>query len=155
MKNVNENIYTSIRNGGTTIRVGISNHYFDRNNERYFGVNLPTFVKLLDNCITYNPSVDELPTNISKDCIRSIKNKHIYYGKEHCFKIIPSEDMIVVLNKEEWITNREGKFVPKPYWFNEWVVVSMWKCSGEGVLVSEPKEPKTPIKINGRIIGWY
>lgn len=155
MKNVNENIYTSIRNGGTTIRVGTSNHYFIRENERYWGMDLPTFVKLLDNCITYNPDYDELPTNISKDCIRSIRDKQLKYNCPHCFKLIPSEDMVVVICKRDWITNRENGFTPKPYYFNEWVVVTMWKCSGEGVLISEPKQPKLPIRVNGRIIGWY
>jgi hypothetical protein len=150
MRNVNENFYTSTKNGGFIERCGVSNHYFDRNNERYWGIDFSTFVKLVDNCITYNPSVDELPTNISKDCIRSVKNKHIYYGVEHCFKLIPSEDMVVVLNKSEWVTNRSGTYKPKPYWWNDWVVVSMWKCSGEGVLTSQPIQPKEFIKVGGK-----
>ena len=153
-KNVNENFYTSIRNGGGIIRCGVSNHYFDRKDERYWGFSFNEFVSLIENSITYNPMYDELPQNLSNECIKSVKDKNEKYGKEHCFKLIHSEDLVIVMNKTEWNSYRDGYFKPQGYWFNEWVVVSMWRCNKEGILYTET-QPKNPIKVNGRIIGWY
>ena len=152
MSKINENIYTSTKNGGYFERVGISTHYFDRRDERCWGFTLPQFVSLLDTCITYNPSYDELPENLSNQCIRSVSNKIDRYGSEHCFKLIPSEDLVVVLNRSEWNSNRDGVYKPKPYWWNDWVVVSMWRCN-EGILFEEIKT-NDYIKIGGRYIKY-
>jgi hypothetical protein len=68
-------------------------------------------------------------------------NKNDIYGKTHCFKLIESEDIVVCLN---YTPNDSSK--PK-YW-NEWVIVSVWRCD-MGITLPTPKEW---IKVNGRYI---
>jgi hypothetical protein len=137
----NPDVFSSIRKNGDVVRIGIANHFFDRNDEKYLGMDIHTFQNLLDDSITYNPQYDELPKGLTKKCYNNIMNKNDIYGKTHCFKLIESEDIVVCLN---YTPNDSSK--PK-YW-NEWVIVSVWRCD-MGITIPTPKEW---IKVNGRYI---
>jgi hypothetical protein len=140
---MNQNLFTSISKNGDVIRVGVSNHFFDRSGERYVGIDLVTFQQLLDTSITYNPQFDEIPNGLTNQCYNNITDKHLKYGRGHCFKLIESEDMVVVLN----YTPHNPELGMRSDRWNEWVIVSIWRCN-EGI--SLPKEREW-IKVGGKI----
>jgi len=140
---MNQNLFTSISKNGDVIRVGVSNHFFDRSGERYVGIDLVTFQQLLDTSITYNPQFDEIPNGLTNQCYNNITDKHLKYGRGHCFKLIESEDMVVVLN----YTPHNPELGMRSDKWNEWVIVSIWRCN-EGITL--PKE-REYIKVGGKI----
>ena len=141
---MNKNVFTSIRKNGDVTKVGTSNHFFDRNDEKYIGMDIETFQTLLDDSITYNPQYDELPEGLTKKCYNNITGKVQKYGKTHCFKLIESEDLVVCLN----YTQHNPSLGMKSVRWNEWVIVTMWRCE-KGITLPKPKEW---IKVGGRYI---
>jgi hypothetical protein len=141
---MNQNLFTSISKNGDVIRIGVSNHFFERNDERYVGMDIVSFQQLLDTAINYNPQIDEMPEGLTNKCYKNITDKQLKYGKGQSFKLIESEDMVVVLNYNP----HNPELGMKSQKWNEWVIVSVWKCNGG---ITLPKEREW-IKVGGRYI---
>ena len=152
-KKLNPTFYTNVRNGESPIRVGINNHFFDNQIDRVYGVSLEHILYLIENhSITYNPDYDELPKGLSSECYKTITgDKQIKHNSEHCFKLLPSEDLVCILRYRKFI-EINGK--QKPYDWNEWVLNNVYRCNGGSVMYVPPTQPKTPIRVGGKIIGY-
>lgn len=130
-------------------RVGITDHLVERLSERVYGLSLEKLEIFLnnENTICYNPEQDIIPHYLTLECKKNLYNKHIKYENDCRLYLIPSEDLVVVLNKDrEWDSSRSGR--EKPFFWNDWVLVSMWK---QFIFEIDKMETEpTFVKVNGR-----
>lgn len=123
-----ESLIRKIRNERNTVEmyvdgkreiVGITKHFKERLIEKFWGLTIDKLEILLQSSgvISFNPSVDKIPENLSQQTISNIKYKHLMYGRETRFYLISSEDMIICISPNHY----------KDIHSNNWCLTTIWK----------------------------
>ena len=124
-----------------TKRIGITNHFFERNNQRYCGMELNEFVDLFwdSKFIEFtNPTHNDLESfSFTNECYRFMVDKHIKKGGFQHFIVFPKLDMIVVVVEGD--LSKYG-YTTKPFGWNDYVISTIYKCTnGVNIEVELPK----------------
>ena len=123
---------------------GIPVHFRERTEQR-FNVSLET---ILDNVWSYTPSIEGLPTNLTNNCIATLKRMDSD-GIEKRYLINDEEDCIFVLKSNRFSWAIWGRERPKPEWWCDWNIVTVFKCHG-GIWLDEEETPKERVKVGNK-----
>ena len=124
--------------------VGISSHFKDRLIEKFWGLTIDKLELLLQSSgiISFNPSKDKIPDNLSIQTINNIKSKHIKYGRETRFYLIPSDDIVLCICPNKY----------KNIYSNEWCLTTIWRSKVGIYNYKNVQREREFIKVNGRRI---
>jgi hypothetical protein len=131
---------------GDYMNVGVSNHMLDRLNQRFRGKNL---IDIFEDCWVYNPLYDNLPKNLTNQCIMGLRGKTEKYQHNHLFYVNDTHNCIIVLgdkNKNAW---KDTKDIKPNYWC-DWSILTIWECNNGIWINEEIKEKKELVKIGNK-----
>jgi hypothetical protein len=123
---------------------GIPIHFRERTEQR-FNVPLET---LLDNVWSHTPSIEGLPTSLSNQCLETLNRKDSD-GIEKRFLINDEHNCIFVLKSNRFSWTTWGRERPKPEWWCDWNIVTVYPCIG-GVWLEKEETPKERVKVGNK-----